>query len=189
MRGRGKPWLNRKPAGTDIALRAAELAADVSETDRPQERRRLVSAFTKAVTSGARAAGRGTRAVRRRAGVGHRLAGRSGGRDGAAAPGARPGGAAGPVPRQIVRRDRRLAHRGRVPGRGRDGRRGGHCLRAAGAARLPGRDRGRDAGPGRDRAQARRRTARGVRHPGPGEAARADERLRRRVGPSPRACS
>jgi hypothetical protein len=56
--------------GTDIALRAAEVASDVSETDKPQERRRLVGAFTKAVTSSARAAGRGTRAVRRRAGEG-----------------------------------------------------------------------------------------------------------------------
>jgi hypothetical protein len=53
--------------GTDISLRAAEVASDVSETDRPQERRRLVSAFTRAVTTSARAAGRGTRAVRRRA--------------------------------------------------------------------------------------------------------------------------
>ena len=56
--------------GADISLRAAEVASDVSETDRPQERRRLVSAFTRAVTSSARAAGRGTRAVRRRAGDG-----------------------------------------------------------------------------------------------------------------------
>jgi hypothetical protein len=55
---------------TDLTLRAAEVAADISETDQPQERRRLVSAFTRAVTSGARAAGRGTRAVRRRAGSG-----------------------------------------------------------------------------------------------------------------------
>ncbi len=55
---------------TDISLRAAEVAADVSETDQPQERRRLVSAFTKAAASGARAAGRGTRAVRRGAGSG-----------------------------------------------------------------------------------------------------------------------
>src|SRR6516225_40891 len=59
---------------TDISLRAAEVATDVSETDQPAERRRLVSAFTKAATSGARAAtsgaraaGRGTRAVQRRA--------------------------------------------------------------------------------------------------------------------------
>src|SRR5947207_6733992 len=56
--------------GTDISLRAAEVASDVSETDKPQEQRRLVSRFTRAVTSGARAAGRGTRAVRRRAGDG-----------------------------------------------------------------------------------------------------------------------
>ena len=59
---------------TDISLRAAEVATDVSETDQPAERRWLVSAFTKAATSGARAAtsgaraaGRGTRAVQRRA--------------------------------------------------------------------------------------------------------------------------
>jgi hypothetical protein len=52
---------------TDISLRAAEVATDVSETDQPAERRRLVSAFTKAAASGARAAGRGTRAVQRRA--------------------------------------------------------------------------------------------------------------------------
>jgi hypothetical protein len=56
--------------GTDIALRAAEVASDVTETDRPQERRRLMGAFTKAVTGSARAAGRGTRVVRRRAGEG-----------------------------------------------------------------------------------------------------------------------
>ena len=56
--------------GTDISLRAAEVASDVSETDKPQEQRRLASRFTRAVTSGARAAGRGTRAVRRRAGGG-----------------------------------------------------------------------------------------------------------------------
>ena len=63
--------------GTEISLRAAEVASDVSETDKPQERQRLVTSFTRAVTSGARAAGRGTRAagrgtqaVRRRAGDG-----------------------------------------------------------------------------------------------------------------------
>src|ERR1039458_10169510 len=42
----------------------AEVAADISEEDRPQERHRLVRAFTKAAGSGARVAGRGTRAVR-----------------------------------------------------------------------------------------------------------------------------
>ncbi len=55
---------------TDLTLRAAEVAADVTETDRPQEQRRIVSAFIKAAGSGARATGRGTRAVRRRAGSG-----------------------------------------------------------------------------------------------------------------------
>lgn len=55
---------------TDIALRAAEVAADITETDRPQERRRLLRAFTKAVSSSARIAGRGTRAVQRRVGSG-----------------------------------------------------------------------------------------------------------------------
>ena len=55
---------------TDITLRAAEVAADVSETDQPQEQRKLMSAFTKAAAVGARAAGRGTRVVRQRAGSG-----------------------------------------------------------------------------------------------------------------------
>ena len=55
---------------TDISLRAAEVAADVTETDQPQQRRRLMSAFSKAATSGARVAGRGARAARRRAGSG-----------------------------------------------------------------------------------------------------------------------
>ena len=55
---------------TDISLRAAEVAADITETDRPEEQRRLVRAFNKAVSSSARLAGRGTRVVRRRAGSG-----------------------------------------------------------------------------------------------------------------------
>jgi hypothetical protein len=55
---------------TDISLRAAEVAADVTETDQPQEQRRLVRGFTKAMSSSARMAGRGTRVVRRRAGSG-----------------------------------------------------------------------------------------------------------------------
>ena len=55
---------------SDIALRAAEVAADVTETDRPQEQRRLIRAFNKAAGSGARVVGRGTRVVRRRAGSG-----------------------------------------------------------------------------------------------------------------------
>src|SRR5690349_16926806 len=52
---------------TDISVRAAEVATDVSEADQQAERRRLVTTFTRAATSGARAAGRGTRAVQRRA--------------------------------------------------------------------------------------------------------------------------
>ena len=55
---------------TDISLRAAEVAADITETDRPQEQRRLIRAFNKAASSGVRAAGRGTRVVQRRAGSG-----------------------------------------------------------------------------------------------------------------------
>jgi hypothetical protein len=62
---------------TDISLRAAEVVADVTETDRPQERGRVVSTFIKAASSGARvassgarAAGRGTRIVQRRASAG-----------------------------------------------------------------------------------------------------------------------
>jgi hypothetical protein len=49
---------------TDIPLRAAEVAADVTEADQPQERRKLMNTFTKAASSSARVAGRGTRAVR-----------------------------------------------------------------------------------------------------------------------------
>jgi hypothetical protein len=55
---------------TDISLRAAQVAADVTEAEQPQERRRLASSFAKAASSGARAAGRGTRAVRQGAGTG-----------------------------------------------------------------------------------------------------------------------
>ena len=59
---------------TDISVRAAEVAADVTEADTPQERRRLLSTFTKAVGSSAQAAGRSTRAARRGAGTGTRAA-------------------------------------------------------------------------------------------------------------------
>jgi hypothetical protein len=70
---------------TELSLRAAEVATEATETDQPQERRRLMTAFTKAATSGARkaaasgaraagrgtrAAGHGTRAARQRAGSG-----------------------------------------------------------------------------------------------------------------------
>jgi hypothetical protein len=53
---------------TDISLRAAQVASDVTEAEQPHERHRLVSSFAKAASSGARAAGRGTRVVRRGAG-------------------------------------------------------------------------------------------------------------------------
>jgi hypothetical protein len=52
---------------SEISLRAAETAADVTEAEHPQDRRRLIAAFSRAANSGASAAGRGTRAVRRRA--------------------------------------------------------------------------------------------------------------------------
>ncbi len=61
----------------EISLRAAEVAADVTEAEKPQDRQRIAAAFTKAASSGARVAGRGTRAtwrgleaVRREAGSG-----------------------------------------------------------------------------------------------------------------------
>jgi len=56
----------------EISLRAAEVAADVTEAKRPQEQRRLAAAFARAASSGARAAGRGTRAARRGAGAARR---------------------------------------------------------------------------------------------------------------------
>jgi hypothetical protein len=67
----------------EIALRAAEAAADVTEAERPQDRQRLAGAFSRtvakaastAVGSGARVAGRGTRAARRRIGAVGRGAG------------------------------------------------------------------------------------------------------------------
>ncbi len=59
---------------TDLSLQAAQVAAAISEEDHPQERHRLVRAFTKTASAGARAAGRGTRAVRNGAGSGTRAA-------------------------------------------------------------------------------------------------------------------
>jgi hypothetical protein len=56
---------------SDLTRQAAEVAADITEEDRPQERSRLVSAFiNRAGRSGARVAGRGTRVARRRTGSG-----------------------------------------------------------------------------------------------------------------------
>jgi hypothetical protein len=54
-----------EPGTDDFSARAAEVAAEVTEAEHPHEQRRLVAAFTRAASSGARAAGRGTRAVRR----------------------------------------------------------------------------------------------------------------------------
>lgn len=59
----------------EISLRAAEVAADVTEAERPQDRQRLAAALTKTGNSGVRMAGRGTRAVRRRMGSARRGAG------------------------------------------------------------------------------------------------------------------
>lgn len=53
----------------EISVRAAEVAADVTEAKAPQDRQRLAAAFSKAAGSGARLAGRGTRAAGRRLGV------------------------------------------------------------------------------------------------------------------------
>ena len=52
-------------AGETIAERAAELATEVTEARQPEERRRLTAAFAAAARSGARATGRGARAVQR----------------------------------------------------------------------------------------------------------------------------
>jgi hypothetical protein len=61
-------------AENSIAERAAELATEVTEADRPEERRRLTARFASAARSSARASaratGRGVRAARRRAGTG-----------------------------------------------------------------------------------------------------------------------
>jgi hypothetical protein len=54
----------------DIATSAAVVAADVTEATDAHDRRRLVATFTRAATSGARAAGRGVRVARRGAGSG-----------------------------------------------------------------------------------------------------------------------
>jgi len=50
----------------EIALRAAEVATDVTEAEYPQDRQRKVAAFIRAVGSRARVAGRGTRVAWRR---------------------------------------------------------------------------------------------------------------------------
>ena len=64
-----------EPVLDEISARAAEVAADVTEAEGPQERQRLAAAFAKAVSSGARVTGRGTRAARRGIGAVARGAG------------------------------------------------------------------------------------------------------------------
>jgi len=50
----------------ELAAQAAQAAADVTEAEHAQDRRRIVAAFARAAASSARAAGRGTRAAQRR---------------------------------------------------------------------------------------------------------------------------
>ncbi len=61
---------DQETAPDELTARAAEVAAEVAETDQPQEQRRLAAAFTKAAASSARVAGRGTRAAQRGMGRG-----------------------------------------------------------------------------------------------------------------------
>jgi hypothetical protein len=68
-----------EPETDDISARAAEVAAEVTEEEQPREQRRLVEAFARAATSGARAVGRGTRAAQRGAGSGTRAVQRGAG--------------------------------------------------------------------------------------------------------------
>ena len=56
----------------EISVVAAEAAADVTEAEGTQDRQRLAAAFTRAASSGARVAGRGTRAVWRQVGAARR---------------------------------------------------------------------------------------------------------------------
>jgi hypothetical protein len=59
----------------EISLQAAEVASDVTEAERQQDRQRLAAAFARAASSGARLAGRGTRVVQRQVGAARRGAG------------------------------------------------------------------------------------------------------------------
>ena len=59
----------------EITVRAAEVATEVTEAERPQDRQRLAAAFVKAAGSSARLAGRGTRAAGRQIGAVRRGAG------------------------------------------------------------------------------------------------------------------
>jgi hypothetical protein len=59
----------------EISLQAAEVASDVTEAERQQDRQRLAAAFARAASSGVRLAGRGTRVVQRQVGAARRGAG------------------------------------------------------------------------------------------------------------------
>jgi hypothetical protein len=66
----GEPGQPVAESGDTLAGRVAELATEVTEDEHTRDRRRLLWRFSAAAQSGARAAGRGMRAVRRAAGVG-----------------------------------------------------------------------------------------------------------------------
>jgi hypothetical protein len=59
-----------RSAGDTIAERAADIATEASEAQRPRDRRRLAESLSAAARSSARATGRGMRAARRGAGLG-----------------------------------------------------------------------------------------------------------------------
>lgn len=66
----GEPGGPPPTAADAIVEQAADLVAEVSEADRPAQRRRLAASFAGAARSGARVTGRGVRATRRRVGAG-----------------------------------------------------------------------------------------------------------------------
>src|SRR5215470_10986293 len=165
-------------AGETIAERAAELATEVTEARQPEERRRLTAAFAAAARSGARATGRGARAVQRGT---------------IASSGWLTGQVVEMAPRVRVRNQAML--RAQFPGMSIEdaadalitgAARASATVGAAGAARLPGGDSDRDAGPDRHRAQAHRGTARALRHARARQRRGPGHRLHRLVGASPR---
>jgi hypothetical protein len=64
-----KAGRRRRAAADDMPEQVASLASDISEAQRPEERRRLSGRITAAALAGARRTGRGIRAVRRGAGA------------------------------------------------------------------------------------------------------------------------
>jgi len=71
----GPGYVHAMAEPNEISVRAAEAATDVTEAEREQDRRRLATAFSAAASSGARVAGRGTRAARRQIDAARRGAG------------------------------------------------------------------------------------------------------------------